>query len=334
MSNNKYQQKADQLNQRTQLHRQGFVQQQTSAKIKDFKWGEIGLGIRPIDVDVFKAAALAFNHIILVRATNTASLQYIGNKNMYPKPIDCKAKTADCDAVISFASRHIFSKTAGLVVDPTLVGAKAFKDGKYDKAMEAWNDFLKDKTPEEKKAKVYRRRGAASGCYAVDLDITSEYYGCLMISRANDVERRIVDGQTMATNEGSHQFDNTAMQANSAWRNANIWDNSANDYKTRMQYIHGDYDLYALLDVDNTNESTVTEWINGTKSYCSKKFPLIQDFINRGIGSPMVQHGDQFRYKHQDDKLYAFYPTGSVYVINESGQTMQEIFALVYGVSA
>jgi hypothetical protein len=334
MKYNKDQQEVEKLNQRMQMHRQDFVRQQTSLKIKPFDWGDVNLGIRRVDTGVFKAAARAFNHIILVRATNVASLQYIGNKNIYPKPIDCKAKTADCDASIPFASRHIFSKTAGLVVDPTIVGPKAFKDGKYDKAMEAWNDFLKDKTPDEKKAKVYRRRGTSSGCYAVDMDINSEYYGCLMISRANDVERRIVDGQTIATNEGSYKFDDTATQANSAWRGANVWDNSTNDYKIRMQYIHGDYDLYALLDVDNTNESTVTEWMNGTKSFCSKNFPDIQDFINRGIGSPMIQHGDQFRYKHQDDKLYAFYPTGSAYVIKESGQSMHEIFATVYGVKA
>jgi len=30
--------------------------------------------------------------------------------------------------------------------------------------------------------------------------------------------------------------------------------------------------------------------------------------------------------------LYAFYPTGDVYVIDESGKTMKEIFTILYGV--
>lgn len=292
--------------QRGQIDRQDFNRRQASAKIKDFNWGDEKLGIRRVDVGVFQAAARAFDHIILVRATTFASLQYIGNKNMYPKPMDCKAKTADNNVYIHYStSRSIFSKTAGLVVDPTIVGAKAFEDAKYDKVMEAWHAFLKDKTPDEIKCGIFRRRGN-SGSYAVDLNTNSHYYGCLMISNHNDVV-----ALTNATNDGTYKFDETGMQ-----------------------YIHGDYDLYALLDVDDINELTLTEWINGQENFCSKKFNAIKEFINNGIGSPMVQHGDQFRIKHQSDKLYAFYPTGSAYKIYESGQSIKEIFALVYGVKS
>jgi len=332
MTYNKNQQKLDKLNQRKQMDRQDFVRQELSAKIKNFDWSDKNLGIRREDVNVIKATARAFNHIILVRDTNFSSLQYIGNKNFYPKPMDCKVKTADSDVFIPFASRNIFSKTAGLVVDPTIVGSKAFKDSKYEKVIEAWNDFLKDKTPDEKKTKIFRRKGTSSGFFAVDLNINSDYYGCLMISRSSDIERRIVEGRTIATNEGSRKFDETAMQANSAWRSANVWDDNIHDYKTRMQYIHGDYDLYALLNLDNINQATITESINGTENFCSEMFSEIQDFLNRGIGCPMIHHGDQFRYKHQGDKLYAFYPTGDVYVIDESGKTMKEIFTILYGV--
>lgn len=303
-SYNKKQQVDEKSNQRSQIGRQEFVRRQASTKIKNFNWGDEELGIRRVDVGVFQAAARAFNHIILVRTTTLASLQYIGNKNMYPKPMDCKAKTADNNAYIYYsASRSIFSKTAGLVVDPTIVGAKAFKDARYDKVMEAWNAFLKDKTLDEIKCGIFRRRGR-KGFYAVDLDTNSNYYGCLMISNHDDVL-----ALTNSTNKGAHKLD-----------------------KTGMQYIHGDYDLYALLDVDNINERTITESINGEKNFCGKKFPAIKEFINNGIGSEMIQHGDQFRIKHQDDKLYAFYPTGSAYMIDESGQSIKEIFTLVYSV--
>jgi len=339
MSYNKYQQRADKVSRRKQSHRQAFVNQQISAKLKSLDMSYKKFELRRKDVPVFKAAAVGFNHIILLRGTNPKSLVYIGNKNMYPKPMDCKPKTADCDALISLGSRRIFSKTAGLVVDPTIVGAQAFKKeegkDKYSEALTEWDNFLKDKTIDERKEKVFRRRGGASGCYAVDLNTKSDYYGCLMISRSGDVKRHTFEGQTIASNEGSQAFDDTAVQANSTWRGASVWNNEVGDYQTRMQYIHGDYDLYALLNVDDINEATIIEITNGAKNYCSKQLPAIQDFLNRGIGSPMIQHGDQFRLKHKGgDIIYAFYPDGSAYVFKEDViESIEDIFDVLYGVN-
>ncbi len=299
----------------SQIHREPFRHAQLSGKIKPFDWSDNQLGIRRGDVNVFKAAALAFNHIILVRATNPESLKYIGNRNMYPKPIDCKAKTADSDAYIPFAYGHIYAKTAGLVVDPTLVGAKAFKDGKYAKAMDAWSEFLKDKTPDERAKKVFRRHGSDKGCFAVDTDVHSEYYGCLMISRE----------------EAPASFDETALTATPKWRNSHARLEGVR-YCTRMQYMHGDYDLYALLNLDNPNELHLENVVHGVKNYYSPKLEAIQEFVNKGIGVPMIQHGEQFRYKHQGDKIYAFYPNNSAYMIDESTASIEEIFEIVYGV--
>lgn len=303
-----------QANRRSQMHSDSFKHAHILRKIKPFDWGDSRLGIRRDDIDVFKAAAQVFNHIILVRATNPESLKYIGNKNMYPKPIDCKAKTADCDVYIPFASGHIIhAKTAGLVVDPTLTGAQAFKDGKYAKAVEAWDEFLKDKTPFEKSKKIFKRYGSEKGCFAVDTDINSEYYGCLMISRE----------------DAPASFGEAAVPN---WRNSHAWMDSAK-HSTCMQYIHGDYDLYALLNLDNPNERHLENVVYGVKHYYSPKLEAIQDFINKGIGTPMIQHGDQFRYKHQSDKIYAFYPNNSVYIIDESTASIEEIFEIVYGVN-
>ena len=331
MSYNKHQQRIDKVNQRKQSDRQGFVNQQIPVKLKPLDMSFKKLELRRKDVPVFKAAAQIFNHIILLRGTNRKSLYYIENKNMYPKPMDCKPKTADNNVSIAFGSKHIFSKTAGLVVDPTIVGPQGFKGHKYDEALKEWNNFLKDKTTDEKKAKVFRRRGCASGCYAVDLNTKSDYYGCLMISRSGDVKRSVLGGKTIASNEGDHAFDDTAIQANSAWRGASVWNNEVGDCQTRMQYIHGDYDLYALLNVDDFNESTIKETMNGVEHNSSKQLPNIQDFLNRGIGSPMIQHGDQFRLKHKGgDVVYAFYPDGSAYVFEESVGSITDIFELLY----
>ncbi len=77
--------------------------------------------IRPEDMEVFAAAALAIGVYILVRGTNEASLKYIPDPLCIPKPIDCKAKTADQGPL------------AGLVVDPGVRG-DAFSDGRRSKA--------------------------------------------------------------------------------------------------------------------------------------------------------------------------------------------------------
>ena len=333
MTYDKSAQAQDKAARRSAADREGFRRRTVSARLKPFDWSDPNLGIRRADVDVFKAAARAFDHIILVRATNPASLGYIGDKNFYPKPMDCKPKTADNDVSIPFASRRIHSKTAGLVVDPTLVGPNAFKDGKYDKAMDSWRSFLKDKTRSEIANKVYRRRGTGFGCFAVDTDMASPYFGCLMISRSGEIERSELDGRTIATAEGEKGFDEAARQATAKWRNAEVRDKSTGEYRRRMQYLHGDYDLYALIDSDRPDDPTVKEWVNGRENWCSKRFPEIQEFVNRGIGAPMIQHGDQFRLAHQGDRIYTFYPLGSAYFISESeAASIAELFEIAYGI--
>ena len=67
--------------------------------------------MRPTDKRVFLDAARQLQLWILVRRTNPASLRYIGLPGYLPKPIDCKAKTADLNQ-----GRY---RVAGLVVDPT-----------------------------------------------------------------------------------------------------------------------------------------------------------------------------------------------------------------------
>jgi len=79
--------------------------------------------IRPEDKKVFAAAAVHIGVYILVRGTNEASLDYIPDPLFIPKPIDCKAKTADKGSL------------AGLVVHPKTPGA--FSDTRREKA-EKW----------------------------------------------------------------------------------------------------------------------------------------------------------------------------------------------------
>ena len=81
------------------------------------------------DKKIFLQVAQELKLWILVRRTNPASLQYIGRAGYAPKPIDCKAKTADQNVGPSLL--------AGLVVDPT-VQPLAFSPPKREKAIEEW----------------------------------------------------------------------------------------------------------------------------------------------------------------------------------------------------
>jgi hypothetical protein len=104
--------------------------------------------IRPGDKDVFAAAAIEVGVYILVRGTNEASLKYIPDPLVIPKPIDCKAKTADQ------------GNSAGLVVDPG-ENPKAFSDCRRAKA-EKWI-------------------GTLPSHYTVERDKDSPFHGCVQL---------------------------------------------------------------------------------------------------------------------------------------------------------
>lgn len=57
----------------------------------------------------------------------------------------------------------------------------------------------------------------------------------------------------------------------------------------------------------------------------------IQEFVNRGIGAPMIQHGEQFLVQHedQDEPVYVFYPNGYAYRFSGKAESIQEIFEVV-----
>ena len=114
--------------------------------------------MRPEDKRVFLQAARELGLWLLVRRTNRASLQYVGRSGYCPKPIDCKAKSAEFDV-----DRY---RLAGLVVDPTLQ-PKAFSPGKLQKALQFWND--------------YGPAMLASGRYSVDQNPDQPTYGLVRL---------------------------------------------------------------------------------------------------------------------------------------------------------
>lgn len=112
--------------------------------------------MRSQDKLVFRACAGALQFWLLVRRTNPQALQYIGLRGFFPKPLDCKAKTADN------------GKLAGLVVDPSIV-KDAYKESKAENAARCWEEFRKDTLS-------FAARG-----YSVDSDSDSDWYGCVLL---------------------------------------------------------------------------------------------------------------------------------------------------------
>ena len=284
-----------------------------SSRLKPLAVGEF-LKLRRDDVAVFAAAAEVFDHIIIVRATNVKSLGYIGQKGFTPKPIDCKPKTADQDCFVPDV--NIFVECAGLVVDPTLVSYAAYSsDKKRRKARESWVSFLQGKTAEETARRTFRRR-ASKGFYSVDTLKTSRYYGCLMLS-----------SQDMPSDDFN--------LSGRGWLRFK---------QTEMRYIHGDYDLYGLIDLETVGGAppskgskggrrqprVLEEKLHGTPHYYTAKFPQIKEFLNNGFGSDMIQHAAQDNVAHQSDLLYVFYPEGYMYQIDASADAIREIYDLLF----
>lgn len=223
-------------------------------------------GMRKTDAEVFAEAANWFRVYILVRATNPESLEFMDQKGYSAKRLDCKAKTADFDVIID---GNIY-KTAGLVVDPRVVGHGAYKGGKHGKALEAWNKFAPAVASgiydsQGKPTATYYPRG---GLYGVQMDPQHTHYGCVMFSSSS-----LISAAT---------------------------------------YIHGDYDLYAIVDPGNPLDTVfVQEERLGEHHSRGKELLDVQVFVNRRLGRPMVLHGDQEKYaEHSDEEVYVFYPDG------------------------
>jgi hypothetical protein len=110
---------------------------------------------------------------------------------------------------------------------------------------------------------VFRRR-ETKGFFAVDTNETSKHYGCLMVP----------------------EQDMPAEDFNMSGRG---WSSFK---RLHMRYIHGDYDLYGLIDVEGGGREPVIKGrLYGVPHNFTEKFAIIQSFLNAGIGAQMIQHG-------------------------------------------
>lgn len=86
------------------------------------------------------------------------------------------------------------------------------------------------------------------------------------------------------------------------------------------KYIHGDYDLYDVIDVKApTRNLASVETLHGVPHMRGPRLAEIQKYVNDRIGSPMVQHGGEAQYTdHSEQSIDAFGPEGEdVTILNE-----------------
>ena len=227
--------------------------------------------MKPQHALAFKKAAKLYGVHILVRRTNLASLQHIGDPMCVPKRLDCKAKTADADFV---DAAYGPKSSAGLVVDPTIAGAKAFlTKRKYESACREWVRFAE--TMIDHRASTLAGQRALTyipddGHYCVDLDPTSPRYGCVKFTITNIASGKYVHGD----------FDLYGIvSANDPGRNVAV-------FEKRLGQNHAR----------------------------SPEFFDVQHCVNRALGVPMVQHGAHESYgdEHAHEGLDIFHPDGTV----------------------
>ena len=85
-------------------------------------------------------------------------------------------------------------------------------------------------------------------------------------------------------------------------------------------YIHGDYDLYDIIDITQAHRNlAAVETLLGQPHRRGYKVLPVQEFINSRIGVPMIQHGGEAQYAdHSEQSLDAFGPNGEdVTILNE-----------------
>lgn len=90
--------------------------------------------------------------------------------------------------------------------------------------------------------------------------------------------------------------------------------------KLQGSYIHGDYDLYDIIDIKQPHRNlAAVETLLGQPHRRGAKVLTVQEFINARIGTPMVQHGGEAQYAdHSEQSIDAFGPNGEdVTILNE-----------------
>lgn len=261
--------------------------------------------MRQKDINIFRTYSTTHGVFILVRRLNKESLQYVGEPGFVAKPIECKAKTATSNVIDkSYKGKKLNSQCAGLVVNPYLLRGYAFKGegvqqadnhniGKWGEAIQTWNKY---KLPPG---------------FEVQMDENSQYYGCVM----------------RKTETGYRIFPRTKFNRDRA---KTVNEHLVEDIPMGCSYIHGDYDLYALIHKDRMNQRSSQDGRaeDGWEHKHSKLWNDFERSVNREMDVDMIAHGSQEHFSvHSDETIDIFAPFRDPYlqirqIIGRNGLSM------------
>jgi hypothetical protein len=245
---------------------------------------------RPQELALFKRTAKLFNVYIAVRRINPASLAYIGENGYRAKLVDCKAKTAKHDVTID-GKRY---ETAGLVVDCDFL--------QLNNAMsEAFGA-----------GKIKTAIGAWTEFAATGLVAPLDFYADgLAPIRYNHGYRYFTELDRTNPHYGCLRHSPTGQTRGGA-------------------YIHADYDLYAVVSPDATENVFVREERLGQPHSRSKHQMDVQNYITAQAPG-LVNHGEQDTFKRDlDDKLDVFHPDGATVQAVIGAAAISDLYATLF----
>jgi hypothetical protein len=87
--------------------------------------------------------------------------------------------------------------------------------------------------------------------------------------------------------------------------------------KLNGSYLHGDYDLKAIIDIKQANRNlALVDFLYGVPHNVGPNFYFVRDHVNKRIGTPMIQHGAEESYAgHGEEIVDAFGPKGENFPI-------------------
>jgi hypothetical protein len=264
-------------------------------------------------IDLFKRAAKQFNVSILVRRTNARSISYIGKARYVPKPLTCKAKTAKRDVFLG--NRWI--RCAGLVVDPRISGFRAAFESaaQHRSAVKMWDQEFKMRlTPDKWQYGWDREQSKYVHVAREASERENRKFGFQPVNVAGrpirEAKKFHVDDDFFSEHFGCVMYGSNAFSAS---------------------YMHGDYDLYGIVDMEKPAHNPVTRGRMFGKEYNLNNFgphyEPVARFLNDGFSAlhgrtvAMIRHGSQEKYapSHGEEELDVFWPDGSTsYVEGES----------------
>ncbi len=258
--------------------------------------------MRRHDQRAFAYTAWWFHVFILVRRSNPASIRYIGQTGFIPKGPDTKAKTAQNNVHIK--ETGWVSNVAGLVCNPHAPGmSSAYATPKKNaSALKEWQKF------------------EASGRHCNDLTWSDE---------KTPSRFYLPSGQPFFTDTrpGTNRFGALMKDTGRGVLHAS--------------YIHGDYDLFAVVPADNPGmnivvseqhasspwshlnragktpaateeaDKTAAQKAEEIPNFRGQKFIDVQNMLNGRMGVNMVLHGSQEKAVNSfDEEVDVFMPNG------------------------